>query len=70
MRKIIVFSKSIKKVTWKNSKLYHRIDPEEVLSWKKYPGKDLAIFGSGKIVEMWDIAEEIPKNFPNENGMF
>jgi predicted SnoaL-like aldol condensation-catalyzing enzyme len=27
-------------------------------------------FEENKIVEMWDIAEEIPKNSPNKNGMF
>jgi predicted SnoaL-like aldol condensation-catalyzing enzyme len=23
-----------------------------------------------KIVEMWDFAQEVPKDMPNENGMF
>lgn len=46
----MVFSKSLKEVSWKNSKLYHDIDPEEIKSWKKYDGKDMAIFGSGSIV--------------------
>jgi predicted SnoaL-like aldol condensation-catalyzing enzyme len=27
-------------------------------------------FANGKIAEMWDFAQEIPKNMPNENGMF
>ncbi len=27
-------------------------------------------FENDKIVEMWDIGEEIPKDSPNENGMF
>lgn len=47
----IVFSKSLKEVTWKNSKLYHEIDPKEVKKWKEDDGKDLAIFGSGTIVQ-------------------
>jgi dihydrofolate reductase len=46
----MVFSKSLKDVSWKNSKLYHDIDPKEIRSWKKYDGKDMAIFGSGTIV--------------------
>ncbi len=46
----LVFSKNLKDVTWKNSKLYHKIDPKEVKKWKEYDGKDLVIFGSGTIV--------------------
>lgn len=49
----IVFSKSLKEVTWKNSKLYHDIDPKEVSQWKKYQGGDLVIFGSGTIVQQF-----------------
>lgn len=47
----IVFSKSLKEVTWKNSKLFHDIDPEEVKKWKSEEGKPMAIFGSGTIVQ-------------------
>lgn len=49
----IVFSKSLKEVTWKNSELYHDIDPEVVKQWKKDDGRDLAIFGSGTIVQQF-----------------
>jgi dihydrofolate reductase len=49
----IVFSKTLKNVTWNNTKLYHDIDVKEVESWKKYDGKDLAIFGSGTIVQQF-----------------
>lgn len=49
----IVFSKSLKKVSWKNSKLYHEIDPKEIQKWKQYDGKDMAIFGSGTIVKQF-----------------
>jgi len=49
----IVFSKSLKEVTWKNSKLCSEIDPEEVKSWKQYDGKDMVIFGSGTIVQQF-----------------
>lgn len=49
----IVFSKSLKEVAWKNSKLYDDIDPSEVKKWKEYQGPDLAIFGSGTIVQQF-----------------
>lgn len=48
-----VYSKSLKEVTWKNTNLLHKIDPEEVRKWKEYDGKDLAIFGSGEIVQQF-----------------
>ncbi len=47
----IVFSKTLDKVTWKNVKLFHDIDPEEVKKWKEQDGKPMAIFGSGTIVQ-------------------
>ncbi len=47
----IVFSKTLKKVTWKNSKLYHEIDTEEIKKLKKQPGRNMVIFGSGTIVQ-------------------
>jgi dihydrofolate reductase len=47
----IVFSKTLKEVTWENTKLFHDIDPEEVRKWKKEEGKPMAIFGSGTIVQ-------------------
>ena len=49
----IVFSKSLKQASWKNTKLYHEIDPKEVKKWKQYDGKDIAIFGSGTIVQQF-----------------
>lgn len=47
----IVFSKSLKEVTWKNTKLFHEINSEEVKKWKAGDGKPMAIFGSGTIVQ-------------------
>ncbi len=47
----IVFSKTLKEVTWKNSKLFHDIDKKEVKKWKQEEGKPMAIFGSGTIVQ-------------------
>lgn len=49
----IVFSKSLQEVTWKNSKLFHDIDSEEVKKWKEGDGKPMAIFGSGEIVQQF-----------------
>jgi dihydrofolate reductase len=46
----LVFSKSLKKVTWKNSRLFHELDPREIETMKKQPGTDIMIFGSGSIV--------------------
>lgn len=47
----IVFSKSIQDVSWKNTKLLHDVDPEEIKHWKESEGQDMAIFGSGTIVQ-------------------
>ncbi len=30
----------------------------------------IARFRDGKIIEMWDVGQEIPKESPNENGAF
>ena len=46
----IVFSKSRKDVTWKNSKLLRELDPRAIEALKREPGKDIMIFGSGSIV--------------------
>jgi dihydrofolate reductase len=46
----LVFSTTLKKVTWKNSRLLHELDPGEIESIKRQPGKDMMIFGSGSIV--------------------
>jgi dihydrofolate reductase len=45
-----VFSRTRKDVTWKNSHLLHELDPREIESMKRQPGKDMIIFGSGSIV--------------------
>jgi len=46
----VVFSRTLKDVTWRNSRLLHELDPHEVESMKKQPGKDMMVFGSGSIV--------------------
>lgn len=47
----IVFSTTLKKVEWKNSKLLHKINGEEIKRLKQKPGRDMVIFGSGTIVQ-------------------
>ena len=50
MRKI-VFSKTLDKVTWKNSELVKGNIENEVKKIKKSPGRDIVIYGSGTIVQ-------------------
>jgi dihydrofolate reductase len=45
----IVFSRTRKSVTWKNSRLFGELDPREVAAEKTQPGKNMIIFGSGSI---------------------
>lgn len=53
----IVFSKTMKDVKdgrlWKNVKVLREIKPEEIIKLKQQPGKDMAIFGSGTIVQQF-----------------
>jgi len=46
-----VFSKTLKKVTWKNATLFKEIDPKIVKKLIAGKGGDIAIFGSGTIVQ-------------------
>ena len=46
----LVFSRTMKDVTWRNSRLLGEFDPREVEALKNQPGKDMIIFGSGSIV--------------------
>ena len=46
----VVFSKTRREVTWKNSRLIRELDPNEIRTLKKQPGKDMMIFGSGSLV--------------------
>jgi len=46
----VVFSRSMKNATWKNSRVLPELDPREVEMMKSQPGKDMMIFGSGSIV--------------------
>jgi dihydrofolate reductase len=46
----IVFSKTLSKVEWNNSSLVKENVAEEIARLKQQPGKDMVIFGSGKLV--------------------
>jgi Dihydrofolate reductase len=47
----IVFSRSLEKADWNNTRLVREIDGEEIRSMKSLPGKDMVIIGSGTIVQ-------------------
>jgi dihydrofolate reductase len=47
----LVFSKTLDKVEWNNSRLAQAIDPAEINRLKQAPGKDLLIYGSTSIVQ-------------------
>jgi dihydrofolate reductase len=53
----IVFSETMADVkdgpVWKNVTVLHSIRPEEILALKQQDGKDIAIFGSGTIVQQF-----------------
>nr|WP_294947476.1 dihydrofolate reductase family protein [uncultured Mucilaginibacter sp.] len=47
----IVFSKTLKTAGWQNSRLANRSIAKEIASLKQLPGKDIIVYGSGKIVQ-------------------
>jgi dihydrofolate reductase len=46
----IVFSKTLEKAEWENTKLVEEINKDDILKMKQQPGKDIVIYGSGSIV--------------------
>lgn len=46
----LVFSRTLKSVTWRNSRLLGEFDPRTIEDLKRQPGKNMIIFGSGSIV--------------------
>jgi dihydrofolate reductase len=46
----LVFSRTLKSVAWKNSRLIPELEPREIEVLKKRPGKDMIVFGSGSVV--------------------
>ncbi|MFZ2804368.1 MAG: dihydrofolate reductase family protein [Patescibacteria group bacterium] len=47
----VYFSKEPEKMPWNNSTMLGEINADEIRKMKEAPGKDIAIFGSGKIIE-------------------
>jgi dihydrofolate reductase len=45
----VVFSRTLKDVTWKNSRLVRELDPRDIAAMKSKPGPDILVFGSGSI---------------------
>jgi dihydrofolate reductase len=45
----VVFSKTLERVTWKNSRLVRGLDPRDIAALKQEPGTDMLLFGSGTI---------------------
>ncbi len=57
----LVFSRTLRKVTWNNSRLLHDNIEDEIRAMKRSPGKDLTILGSGSIVTQftdWGLIDE------------
>jgi dihydrofolate reductase len=48
--KKIVFSKSLRDPTWRNTRVFHELNPATVEALKREPGKNIIVFGSGSIV--------------------
>jgi len=46
----IVFSRTLAKVDWENTRLVNEINPAEIRKMKQQSGKDMVIFGSGSLV--------------------
>ncbi len=49
--KKVYFSHGQEKMFWNNSTMLSEINAEEIRKMKEAPGKDIAIFGSGKLIE-------------------
>jgi len=46
----LVFSRTLKEVTWRGSHVLPELDPREIEALKAQPGKDMIVFGSGSVV--------------------
>jgi len=57
----IVFSRSLKKVDWKNTKILNEINPAEIKKMKQQKGKHILLVGSAQIVQQFtdlDLIDE------------
>jgi dihydrofolate reductase len=48
--KKLVFSRTLKKVGWKNTRILPEIDPPAIQGMKREQGRDMIVFGSGSVV--------------------
>ena len=46
----LIFSRTLKDVTWRNSRVLPELNPREIETMKRQPGKDMIVFGSASIV--------------------
>jgi len=61
----IVFSETLEKVEWKNTRLINKNIPQEIIRLKQRPGKKLMIFGSPRLTHSfmkWDLIDEYRVN--------
>ena len=57
----IVFSETLERVEWKNTRLINKNIPQEIIRLKQHPGKKLMIFGSPRLTQsfmQWDLIDE------------
>jgi dihydrofolate reductase len=57
----IVFSRTLEKAGWENTRLIKAMGKEEILNLKKQPGKDMVVYGSGSIVStftQWGLIDD------------
>ncbi len=57
----VVFSTTLDKAEWNNTRLVKDHVAEEILKLKQQPGKDLALFGSANLLAalmQWDLVDE------------
>lgn len=60
----IVYSRTLKSVTWRNSILKHEINKEEILALKQQAGKNIFVGSPGMIVQMLEpgVVDELHIN--------
>jgi dihydrofolate reductase len=46
----LVFSRTLKHLSWNNSRLVHELDTRAIEAMKQQPGGDMIVFGSGSLV--------------------
>jgi dihydrofolate reductase len=57
----IVFSETLEKVEWNNTRLINENIPQEIIKLKQRPGKNIMIFGSPRLTHsfmQWDLIDE------------